>query len=59
MDIGLGGKFALVKGGSMGIGKGAAMALAAQGCNIAIYARDEEVIVRAPSSRDDINRRLA
>ncbi len=44
MDLGLKGKFALVTGGSMGIGKAAALALAAEGCRIAIGARGREAL---------------
>jgi len=39
MDLGLKGKFALVTGGSHGIGRSIALALAAEGCNVAIIAR--------------------
>ena len=41
MDLGLQGKRALVTGGSRGIGKAIAAALAAEGCVVAIAARDE------------------
>lgn len=44
MDLGLKGKFALVTGGSMGIGKAAALALAAEGCRVAIGARGREAL---------------
>lgn len=39
MDLGINGKFALVTGGSHGIGRSIALALAAEGCNVAIIAR--------------------
>ena len=42
MNLGLRGKFALVTGGSHGIGRSTALALAAEGCNVAICARSEE-----------------
>ena len=47
MDLGLKGKCALVTGGSMGIGKAAALALAAEGCRVAIGARGEEALAQA------------
>lgn len=46
MDLGLKGKYALVTGGSMGIGKAAAMALAAEGSNVAISARGKELLTK-------------
>lgn len=47
MDLGLKGRFALVTGGSMGIGKAAALALAAEGCRVAIAARGAEALAQA------------
>jgi 3-oxoacyl-[acyl-carrier protein] reductase len=47
MDLGLKGKCVLVTGGSMGIGKAAALALAAEGCRVAIGARGEEALAQA------------
>ena len=44
MDLGLKGKYALVTGGSHGIGRSIALALADEGCNIAICARNKERI---------------
>ncbi len=40
MDLGIQGKFALITGGSRGIGLASARALAAEGCNVAVCARD-------------------
>ncbi len=44
MDLGLGGRVALVTGGSRGIGAAIAAGLAAEGCRVAICARGEEVL---------------
>jgi 3-oxoacyl-[acyl-carrier protein] reductase len=47
MDLGLKGRCALVTGGSMGIGKAAALELAAEGCRVAIAARGAEALAQA------------
>lgn len=47
MDLGLAGKAALVTGGSRGIGRAAALALAAEGARLAICARDPGVLEQA------------
>lgn len=44
MDLGIAGKTAFVAGGSKGIGKAAALKLAAEGCNVAVVARGQEAI---------------
>jgi NAD(P)-dependent dehydrogenase (short-subunit alcohol dehydrogenase family) len=44
MDLGLKERCALVTGGSMGIGKAAAVELAAEGCRVAIAARGREAL---------------
>src|SRR5438270_14078374 len=44
MDLGLRGKCAVVTGASRGIGRAIAMALAAEGCRVAIAARGEDAL---------------
>lgn len=53
MDLGLKGRCALVTGGSMGIGKAAALALAAEGCRVAIAARGAEALAQAAAEIGD------
>ena len=49
MDLGLQSKFALVTGGSRGIGRAIALGLADEGCHVAITARGEADLGRAAS----------
>src|ERR1700733_15376124 len=44
MDLGLKGKMALVTGSSRGIGRGVALALAAEGCDVMLTGRDEKAL---------------
>jgi NAD(P)-dependent dehydrogenase (short-subunit alcohol dehydrogenase family) len=50
MDLRLTGRRALVTGGSKGIGRAAAQALAAEGCDIVLAARDSGVLEEAASA---------
>src|SRR5262245_45180019 len=47
MDLGLGGKRAIVTGASRGIGHAVAVALAAEGADVALVARDEAALAAA------------
>ena len=47
MDLGLTGKVALITGSTKGIGRGIAEALAAEGCNLGICARNAEEVDKA------------
>ncbi|MFC1594569.1 SDR family NAD(P)-dependent oxidoreductase [Candidatus Omnitrophota bacterium] len=51
MDLELKGKYALVTGGSRGIGRSIALALADEGCNVAICARNKD---RLSKTADEI-----
>ena len=53
MDLGLTGKVALVGGASRGIGRAAAMALAQEGCRVAIGARGRESLEAAAAEIAD------
>jgi 3-oxoacyl-[acyl-carrier protein] reductase len=44
MELGLNGKIALVTGSSRGIGRGTALALAAEGCDLMLTGRDEKAL---------------
>jgi 3-oxoacyl-[acyl-carrier protein] reductase len=44
MELGLKGKIALVTGSSRGIGRGAALALAAEGCDLMLTGRDQKAL---------------
>jgi 3-oxoacyl-[acyl-carrier protein] reductase len=52
MDLGLGGRTALVMGASRGIGRAIAVALAREGCRVAIASRSREKIEEAAAGID-------
>ncbi|OLL75397.1 3-oxoacyl-[acyl-carrier protein] reductase [Pseudonocardia sp. Ae168_Ps1] len=53
MDLGLGGRRAIVTGGSRGIGLATARALAAEGARVALLARDPDALEAAATSLRD------
>jgi 3-oxoacyl-[acyl-carrier protein] reductase len=58
MDLGLQGNSALVTGGSMGIGTAVALALAREGCDVAInYRRHDTEAKRVVQEVEEIGRR--
>lgn len=44
MNLGIKGKYALITGGSHGIGRSTAIALAEEGCNIALFSRNKDYV---------------
>ena len=53
MELGLSNKVALVTGGSMGIGRGIALALGREGCRLAICARNKDPLDEAAKEITD------
>src|ERR1700724_2196143 len=50
MELGLKGKIALVTGSSRGIGRGVALALAAEGCDVMLTGRDQKALDEVAAS---------
>ena len=53
MDLGIRGRWAIVNGGSAGMGKASALALAREGVNLVVSARGEERLLRACRQIED------
>jgi 3-oxoacyl-[acyl-carrier protein] reductase len=54
MDLGLEGCVAIVGGASSGMGRACAMALAAEGCNVAVFARRGELLDEAVAAIEEL-----
>src|SRR6202049_1817762 len=59
MELGLKGKIALVTGSSRGIGRGVALALAAEGCDVMLTGRDQAALDEAAAAIRKLGRRAA
>jgi len=59
MEFGLNGKIALVTGSSRGIGRGIALALAAEGCDVMLTGRDTAALEEAAAAIRAVGRRVA
>jgi 3-oxoacyl-[acyl-carrier protein] reductase len=59
MDLGLKGKIALVTGSSRGIGRGVALALATEGCDVMLTGRDEKALDEIAAAIRKLGRRAA
>ncbi len=56
MDLGLTGKVALVTGSSRGIGRGIALTLAAEGCDVMLTGRDEAALKSVVAAIEKLGR---
>jgi 3-oxoacyl-[acyl-carrier protein] reductase len=59
MELGLKGKVALVTGSSRGIGRGTALALAAEGCDVMLTGRDTKALEEVAAKIRSLGRRAA
>jgi len=59
MELGLKGKVALVTGSSRGIGRGVALGLAAEGCDVMLTGRDAKALEETAAKIRDLGRRAA
>jgi len=58
MRLGLNGKIALVTGSSRGIGRGVAIGLAAEGCDLMLTGRDEAALAQTRAAIEGLGRRV-
>ena len=59
MELGLGGRVALVTGAGRGIGRAVAVALAREGCDVALVDREEKAMRETAAAVDAVGRRTA
>jgi 3-oxoacyl-[acyl-carrier protein] reductase len=59
MELGIKGKIALVTGSSRGIGRGVALALAAEGCDVMLTGRDTQALEEVAAAIRELGRRAA